>query len=123
MRRSTGFTLIELMVVLAVMAALAAVVAPQYVRHVERAKELVLRQNLRAVREGIDQFKADRGRFPQNLQELVSQKYLRGIPFDPVAASSESWVLAFDPTDGAQLRDVHSGAPGTGLDGTAYASW
>ena len=118
--RSRGFTLIEMLVVLSVIGLLLSLVAPSYLHHVDHAQELALKHNLKAVREGIDQFRADRGRDPASLDELVSTHYLRELPLDPVTDRTDSWVPV--QVDGG-VHDLHSGAPGKGSDGSAYASW
>jgi len=112
--------LIEMLVVLSVIALLLSLVAPSYLHHVDRAQELALKHNLKAVRESIDQFRADRGRDPASLDELVSTRYLRELPLDPVTDRTDSWVPV--QMNGG-MHDVHSGAPGKGSDGSAYASW
>ena len=118
-----GFTVIELLVVLAAMGLLLAIAAPRYARHLDDARETVLRQDLRQMREAIDQYKADQGRSPFSLAELVSTRYLREIPPDPITQRADTWHVD-QPADGSPgLLDVHSGASGTGHDGTAYASW
>ena len=120
MRPLRGFTLIEMLVVLAVLALLLSLVAPSYFGHVDRARELTLRQDLKTMRDAIDKFAADRGRDPHDLDELVAARYLREIPVDPVTDSAATWVPL--QVDGA-MHDLHSGARGTAQDGTPYASW
>jgi general secretion pathway protein G len=123
-----GFTLIELLVVMAALGLLLAVVAPQYVRHVDRARETALRQNLSSLREAIDKFHADRARYPQQLNELVTEHYLRSLPVDPVTDRADTWVLV-SPTGQVGVAactpifDVRSGAPGRAKDGSLYAGW
>lgn len=117
-----GFTIIELLVVLAALGLLLALAAPRYVDHVDRTRETVLRHNLKQVREAIDRFHADRERYPQDLQELVVARYLRELPVDPLTDRSDGWVLVA-PEGGAGVRDLRSGAPGSTRDGVAYASW
>lgn len=118
--RRRGFTLIELLVVLSVIALLLSIVAPRFMSHVDRAAETALRQNLKTTRDAIDQFTADRGRGPADLNELVQAGYLREFPVDPVTGRTDTWVPVM--VDGA-LRDLHSGAPGQGTNGAAYAAW
>lgn len=129
-----GFTLIELLVVLAAIGLLLAVSAPRYSQHVDRAREVVLKQNLAGVRDAIDKLYADRARYPADIQELVKYRYLRQIPLDPVTDRSDTWVPVTPqstPASGTQrvltengaVFDLHSGAPGTASDGSAYASW
>ena len=116
-----GFTLIEMLVVLAVIGVLLSIVAPSYLGHVDRARDLALRQDLKTVRDSIDKFHADRGRDPVDLAELVTANYLRELPVDPVTDSASTWVPV--KVDGVGVHDLHSGAPGNGADGTPYASW
>lgn len=123
MRRANGFTLIELLVVMAALGLLLSIAAPRYAQHVDRAREVVLRQNLAGLRDAIDKFYADRARYPKDLEELVQQRYLRQVPLDPVTDRTDSWVLV--PPAGQQgvVFDVRSGAAGQARDGTAYATW
>ena len=121
MYRPRGFTLIELLVVMAIIAGLLALAAPRYFQHVDRAKETVLKSDLASMRDALDKFFADTGRYPANLEELVARRYLRKVPPDPVTESTASW-LVIAPADPAQggVYDVKSGAPGTTLDGRPY---
>jgi general secretion pathway protein G len=86
--RGQGFTLIELLVVLSIIALLLTLAVPRYFNSIDVAKEAVLRENLHLVRETIDKFYADKGRYPESLDELVSEKYLRALPYDPITGSS-----------------------------------
>jgi len=125
-RRVRGFTLIELLVVLTALALLLGLAVPRYVEHVDRARETVLRQNLAALRDAIDKFNADRGRYPAELAELARERYLREVPHDPLTDRSDTWTIVAPPAGGAttgQVYDVHSGATGTGRDGRPYAAW
>jgi len=124
MRRRQGFTLIELLVVLAAVALLLGIAVPRYVEHVDRARETVLRQNLAALRDAIDKFNADRGRYPSELAELARERYLRELPRDPMTDRHDTWTIVAPPPGMAgQVFDVHSGAPGSGRDGRPYATW
>lgn len=122
--RRSGFTLIEVLVVLAIMGVLMSLAVPRYYRGVERSKETVLRQNLFQVRESIDKYFADTGRYPAKLEELVEKRYLRAPPLDPITESATTWIVV-PPRDPAQtgVYDIHSGAKGQGLDGSAYGVW
>jgi general secretion pathway protein G len=122
--RGSGFTLIELLVVLAVIALLLTIAVPRYFQSVERSKEAVLKQDLATMRDAIDKYYGDTGKYPDALEDLVSKKYLRNIPADPITDSATTWV-AVPPEDAAQggVYDVKSGAPGNGKDGSAYSSW
>ena len=126
MRRKRGFTLIELMVVLSIIATLAMLAMPKYLHSVERSREAALRHDLHAMRDAIDKFLADRGRYPTTLEELAEMRYLRSVPRDPVTDSSTTWLVD-PPPEGAATRDgiydVHSGADGNGLDGTPFQQW
>jgi general secretion pathway protein G len=122
--RPAGFTLIELLVVMAILALLLSIAAPRYFDSVDRAKDAALRTNLRVLRDSIDQYRADTGAYPDSLQRLANERYLRAVPLDPATDSAETWVLVPHPdglTQGA--FDVRSGAAGDGKDGTAYATW
>jgi general secretion pathway protein G len=117
-RASAGFTLIELLVVLSIVALLLTLAAPRYFGSLDKAKETVLIENLRATRSVIDQFRADTGRYPGSLAELVERKYLRSLPVDPYTESSQSWILTpAEDEPGAGVRDLKSGADGQTRDG------
>jgi general secretion pathway protein G len=119
----SGFTLVELLVVMAIIAVLLTIAAPRYFNSVERSKEAVLRQDLNVMRDAIDKFYGDTGDYPRDLAELVEKRYLRAIPVDPLTESSETWVI-LPPSDSAEgLYDVRSGAEEESKDGTSYAAW
>lgn len=122
--RRHGFTLIELMVVLAIVATLLMLVSPRYTRQIDASKEATLRENLRTVRQVIDSFHGDKGRYPESLEELVEAKYLRALPVDPITESATTWRVV-DVPEGqeGQVYDIHSGAPGTARSGEPYADW
>ena len=120
--RRLGFTLIELLVVLAIMASLLTLVVPRYFQQTDRAQETVLKHNLVAVRDGIDKFFADTGRYPATLNELVERKYLRELPLDPITNRRDSWQI-IPPENGNGVYDLKSGAEGKGNDGTPFSSW
>jgi general secretion pathway protein G len=125
-RLPRGFTLIELIVVMAIVALLVSIAAPRYVASVERARETSLQASLTTMRQAIDQFAADRGRYPQSLDELVDARYLRHVPEDPMTARRDSWIALAAPSDsaiGGELADVRSGAAGRARDGRLYADW
>jgi prepilin-type N-terminal cleavage/methylation domain-containing protein len=121
-----GFTLIELLVVLAIVALLVTIAAPRYVDSVERARETTLRSSLAVMRDAIDQFAADRGRYPDSLDELTQLRYLRRVPDDPLTGRRDTWIAVSAPADeplpGA-VFDVRSGAGGRARDGSLYADW
>lgn len=123
MRGRSGFTLIELLVVMAAVGLLLALAAPRYFDHVDRARESVLRHNLHGLRDAIEKFRADRGRDPLSLAELVEQRYLREVPLDPITERRDSWVLSPAGQATSGLAEVRSGAPGLSRGGEPYASW
>lgn len=119
--------MIELMVVLAAIGLLLSIAAPRYLRHLDTAREVTLKQDLFQLRDAIDKFRGDRGRYPITLDELAAERYLRVIPVDPVTQRSDSWILVAPSraggSDGAGVFDVRSGALGKASDGSSYASW
>lgn len=121
-----GFTLIELMVVLAIVSLLVALAAPRYFQSVEMAKEASLKTSLKVMRDAIDQFAADKGRYPDALLELEAARYLRGVPEDPVTGSRDTWELVAPPAHSVlagRVADVRSGAKGRSRQGDMYAAW
>ena len=123
-RRPSGFTLIELLVVLSIIALLLTIAVPRYFGSVEHAKETTLRQDLSVMRDAIDKYYGDKGKYPDSLEALAQQHYLRAVPVDPITQSSQTWQTQ-PPPEGlsGSVYDVHSGAPGKGEDGTPYADW
>jgi general secretion pathway protein G len=117
-----AFTLIELLIVMAIIATLLTLVLPRYFGSVDRSKEVVLKQSLATVRDAIDKHYGDTGRYPDTLQDLVEKRYLRSLPVDPVTESATTWQLV-PPTDATKggVYDVRSGAPGTASDGKPYS--
>jgi len=121
---SRGFTLVELLVVLAIIAVLLSIAAPRYSGSVDRAKEAVLRENLASLRDALDKHYADTGHYPLKLEELVSKRYLRRIPLDPVTDSTTTWISIPPPDpDKGGIADVHSGSREKARDGTFYKEW
>lgn len=119
-----GFTLVELLVVLAILALLLTLAVPRYFNGIERAKEATLRQNLNTLRESIDKFYADTGQYPKTLEDLVERKYIRKLPIDPMTENDATWVfIAPKPPLEGYIYDIHSGALGTAKDGSKYADW
>ena len=124
-----GFTLIELMIVMAVIVILISVAIPFYTKSIQRAKESVLHNNLSAMRSAIDEYSYDKQKVPQSLQDLVTDGYLRNIPRDPMTGSSDTWRIIME--DAGQsvnstepgIFDIRSGAPGQSLEGTPYSEW
>lgn len=124
LKKIKGFTLIELLVVMAIIATLLSFAAPRYIGNVDKAKESVLRENLSTLRDVLDKFYADTGKYPQALDELVTRKYLRKIPLDPITDSNRSWVVVppENPDLGA-VFDIHSSATARARDGSLYRDW
>ena len=136
-----GFTLLELIVVVAMIGILAAIVMPALAKMPTRAKEAVLKTNLHTLREVIDAYYGDEGHYPESLDALVEKEYLRTVPRDPFTGSAETWILIFeeegdeygepepgpppgpDEPAGPGVIDVRSGSPLVALDGTPYAEW
>ncbi len=121
--RKKGFTLVELLVVLAIIATLLTLAVPRYFQHVERSKEAVLRENLATLRDAIDQYHADKGTWPDSLQTLAEARYLRSVPQDPITESDETWLPVPPPDGGPGVYDVRSGAQGQSTDGQSYGDW
>ncbi len=123
--RGAGFTLIELIVVMAILATLLTLAIPRYFVSVDRSKEAVLKQNLSTMREALDQFHSDLGKYPDTLDELVAKRYLRKPPFDPITESATTWIIVPPPADSKNtgVYDVKSGASGNASDGSVYADW
>ncbi len=119
--RRRGFTLIELLVVLAIVALLATLAMPRYFQSIDTAKETILAENLRITRDTIDKFYGDTGRYPESLDELVQKKYLRSLPFDPIADSNSAWTL-IAPENGykGKIYNLHSSADGTARSGVPF---
>jgi general secretion pathway protein G len=124
-----GFTLIELMVVVALIAVLAGMGVVQYRNSVIRTKEAVLKEDLFRMRDAIDQYYADKAKYPANLDALVSEGYLRQVPKDPITNGSDTWQTVAsepdpsNPTGDVGIFDVKSGSDGTSIDGSRYAEW
>ena len=119
-----GFTLLELLVVMAIIATLLTIAVPRYFRSLERSREAVLKQDLVTLRESIDKFYGDTGKYPETLAVLVEKHYLRSIPVDPIAKAGDKWVVVnSEDSDDSGVKDVKSGAEGIGENGIAYAAW
>ena len=119
-----GFTLIELMVVMTIIALLISIAVPRYFHSIDLAKEATLKQTLNVMRVAIDKFYGDRNRYPNTIAELVSLRYIRAVPIDPITESSETWVIQSPSSEASgEVFDIRSGAQGKGKDGTAYAEW
>ena len=119
-----GFTLIELIIVLAIVATLLTIAIPRYFSSIDRSKEVVLKENLYQMRDAIGKYQADKGKYPESLAALASDKYLRKVPLDPITDSDTTWIVVppEDPQKGG-VFDVKSGAQGKAIDGTEFSTW
>lgn len=116
-----GFTLIELLVVMAIIGLLLSLAAPRYFGTLERAKETALQENLKIVRDVIDKFYSDKGRYPETLDELVTTKYLKAVPVDPMTDSNSTWILIPPKTSSDRgVMDIKSGAPNATASGVPF---
>ena len=121
-RADGGFTLVELMIVVAIVGILATISVPSYHTSLIKARETVLRQDLFTMREVLDQHRADQGKYPPSLGALVASGYLRMLPKDPFTNSADTWQEISEPTEGG-IFDVYSGSDLVGTNGTAYNQW
>ncbi len=136
-RSEHGFTLLELIVVVAIIGILAGIVVPNLAGRPKRAKEAVLRHNLLALRDVIDQYYGDKGHYPETLEILVESGYLRALPYDPMTGANDTWVVEYEEEDPDNptaetekneegtpgIIDVHSGSEGISTSGTPYSEW
>jgi general secretion pathway protein G len=128
-KRESGFTLFELMIVMAIIAILASVAVPSYINAVRHGREAALRQDLWVMRQAIDSYTVDKEKAPQSFDDLVQSGYLKTIPVDPMTGSSDTWMpdtsdtlMDIDQTAGG-INNVHSGAQGLATDGSSYNTW
>jgi general secretion pathway protein G len=122
-----GFTLLELITVISIIAILTAIALPNYKAAIIQAKEAVLREDLFQFRDRIDQYYADKGKYPESLEALLEQGYLRKIPPDPMTGSADWEVVPAEPDpddpDAAGIYDVRSSSAATSMAGTPYSEW
>jgi general secretion pathway protein G len=121
-----GFTLIELIVVMAILAMLVTLAMPRYMQSMDRSKDTVLRHDLAVMRDALDKYYGDLGKYPDTLEELVVKRYLRRIPEDPITESTQTWIEVPPPPTaggGGRIYDIRSGAPGKAVNGTDYSEW
>jgi general secretion pathway protein G len=124
-----GFTLVELMIVMAIIMILATIAIPIYVRTLQRAKEATLREDLHTMRTAIDSYTIDKEKAPDTLDDLVQAGYLKSIPVDPMTSSSQTWITGMSDTmtdineTQGGMDDVHSGSQALASDGTTYNTW
>lgn len=136
-RSTAGFTLLELIVVIAIIGILATIAIPSLIHTPQKANEAVLRTNLRTIRDVLDRYHGDKGYYPPTLETLVEDGYLRDVPIDPITKSNETWVLVYEELDPDSppaetelpesgepgIFDIHSGSDELSLDGTPYSEW
>lgn len=129
-RNERGFTLIEMLIVVALIGILATIAVGQYQRSIVKAKEAALLENLFVMRSQINNYFADKGEYPYDLQTLVDEHYLKRIPNDPITRSRDTWVVTHSDLGNEEdisteqgIEDVRSGADRLALDGTPYADW
>jgi len=128
-RRDSGFTLIEVLIVVSLIVVLAGIGLATYSMSIRRSKESVLLEDLDKMRRALDQYSADKGHYPPDLSELVASGYIRQVPKDPLTDSAGTWrvvmsdINASNPAEPPGVADVKSGAEGTGLDGKSYSDW
>lgn len=124
MRRNQGFTLIELLVVMAIIATLMTIAMPRYFQSLETSREATLRQSLAVMREALDHYYGDTGHYPESLEQLVEQRYLRNAPMDPITERRDQWQVVAPPEGVAgSVADIKSGSTGRARDGSLYAEW
>jgi general secretion pathway protein G len=128
-KQDAGFTLVELMIVMAIIGVLAMVAVPSYISAIKHAREAVLKEDLHTLRAAIDSYTMDKQKAPQSLDDLTQDGYIKTIPEDPMTHSNTTWVTdtsdsmhSLDQTDPG-IDDIHSGSDETGADGTAYNTW
>lgn len=119
-----GFTLIEMLVVMVIVALLLTIAVPRYFGAIDKSKDVALRENLQVLRITLDKFYSDKGRYPETLDELVSNRYLRAVPMDPVTESADTWILISSLDSSVPgIADVKSGAVGQSNEGLPYESF
>jgi general secretion pathway protein G len=128
-QQDAGFTLVELMIVMAIIGVLSMVAVPSYISAIKHAREAVLKEDLHTLRAAIDSYTMDKQKAPQSLDDLIQDGYLKSVPEDPMTKSNTTWVTdtsdsmhSLDQTDPG-IDDIHSGSEETGSDGQPYNTW
>ena len=128
-KHGSGFTLVELIVVLSIIGILLMLAIPRYATSIKNAKEAVLREDLHVIRAAIDSYTMDKQKAPQSLEDLVQDGYLKVVPQDPMTQSKDTWttdtsdaMYSLDQTEPG-IDDVHSGSQDTGSNGQPYSTW
>ena len=125
----SGFTLLELMIVMVVIGLLAAIAIPAYTTNIRHAREAVLKEDLHVMRQAIDSYTVDKQKAPQSLDDLIQSGYLKVMPIDPFTHRADTWMAVQSDTlstldqTASGIDDVHSGSQETAIDGTSYNSW
>jgi general secretion pathway protein G len=123
-KKNKGFTLVELLVVLSILALLLTLAVPKYFTSIEKAKDATLKQDLNTLRESIDKYYADNGKYPNTLEDLVEHKYIRKLPVDPITEKTTTWIFTPpEPPLEGDIYDIHSGSKALAKDGTRYEDW
>lgn len=123
-KMNKGFTLVELLVVLSILALLLTLAVPKYFTSIEKAKDATLKQDLNTLRESLDKYYADNGKYPNTLDDLIEHKYIRKLPVDPITEKTTTWIFTppQPPLEG-DIYDIHSGSKALAKDGTRYEDW
>jgi len=124
LKKYRGFTLVELLVVLSILALLLTLAVPKYFTSIEKAKDATLKQDLNTLRESLDKYYADNGKYPNTLDDLVEHKYIRKLPVDPITEKTNTWIFSPpEPPLEGDIYDIHSGSKAISKDGTRYEDW
>lgn len=121
--RNRGFTIMELLLVLMLVALLASLASPVVTKSIHRAKESTLKESLFVLRKAIDDYYADHGQYPEDLQNLVNERYIRKIPLDPLTETATDWKLVREGSSEGRIVDVKTSSQAKAADGTPYQTW